>query len=100
VNPPQFIEQLCRRYRVTPDFGRRLLPLAERAARSAPGKQRLICELIERSFAEEGRRMLLERTGSTPEEWAAVRTVAAILHAWNPPEWFERWDQPPQLGPQ
>ncbi len=94
------IDELCRRFGVSGGFGRRLLPLVERAVRSEPGKQRLILELVERSFAEEASRNSTRWNGVlTGEEWRCVRTVASLLHGWRPPAWLERWEDPPPARP-
>jgi hypothetical protein len=79
VDARRFIAQMCSRFRVSLDFGRRLQPLAEKAAKAEPGKQRLLLELIERSFAEEGRRAELERSGCSPEDWRALVSVASRI---------------------
>jgi hypothetical protein len=95
----RFIARLCSRYRVSVDFGRRLEPLVDKAAKSTPEKQRLLLELVERSFAEEGRRVERERRlGNSADDWLALTTVASLLHAWNPPAWFDRWDDEPPRG--
>jgi len=90
---------MCTRYRVSLDFGRRLQPLVERAARAEPEKQRLLLEMIERSFAEEGRRAELERTGCSSDDWRALTNVASVLHGWQPPAWFDRWEDEPTRRP-
>ena len=93
-----FIARLCTRFRVSLDFGRRLQPLVERAARAEPEKQRLLLDMVERSFAEEARRIAAERGERPPspaDDWRALTTVAAVLHGWEPPAWFERWDDEP-----
>ena len=97
----RLIAQLCSRFRVSIDFGRRLQPLIDKAlAAPDPAKRKGLLELVERSFAEEGRRAQLERTGSsTPDEWRALQSVARMLHTWNPPGWFERWEEPPKMSP-
>src|SRR5262245_23949064 len=94
----RFIARLCSRYQVSLDFGRRLEPLVEKAAQSSPEEQRLLPEMVERSFAEEGRRAERERRrGNTADDWQALTTVAGLLHGWNPPSWFDRWeDEPPR----
>ena len=95
----RFIARLCSRYRVSVDFGRRLQPLVEKASQSTPEKQRLLLELVERSFAEEGRRVERERRrGNNADDWLALTTVASLLHAWNPPAWFDRWDDEAPRG--
>lgn len=92
MDPRRIIARLCSRYGVSLDFGRRLQPLVERAAAAEPAKQRLLLELVERSFAEEGRRATREREGGAGEDRRALSSVAAVLHGWKPPGWFERWD--------
>ena len=65
----RYIARLCSRYQVSLDFGRRLEPLVEKAAQSSPEKQRLLLEMVERSFAEEGRRVERERRrGNSADE--------------------------------
>lgn len=96
MDSPRLIAQLCARFGVTQDFGRRLQPLVERALAAEPGKQRLLLELVERSFAEEARRLVRERPGGV--DWRALTTVASLLHSWEPPAWFERWDRPIELS--
>jgi len=92
VDVPRFIAQLCSRFRVSLDFGRRLQPLVEMAARSEPRKQRLLLEMVERSFAEEGRRSRLERAQDPEDDRRALTMVARVLHGWNPPRWFD-WNE-------
>lgn len=92
----RFVAEMCTRFCVSLDFGRRLQPLVEKAARAAPEKQRLLLELVERSFAEEGRRAELERNGCSPEDWRVLANVACVLHGWRPPQWFERWEDEPR----
>lgn len=91
----RFVAEMCSRFRVSLDFGRRLQPLVEKAARAEPAKRRLLLELVERSFAEEGRRVELERSGCSPEDWRMLANVAGVLHGWHPPQWFERWEDEP-----
>jgi len=98
VDVPRFIAQLCNRFRVSLDFGRRLQPLVEMAARSAPRKKRLLLELVERSFAEEGRRVDLERGQDPSDDRRALEMVARVLHGWNPPTWFD-WSEGGPPGP-
>jgi len=99
MNPHRFIEQLCRRYGVSPDFGKRLRPLVERAQNADPEKKARILDLVTRSFEQEARRRK-ERTIPTPkvprlteEELKVLRTVATILHNWSPPGWLEQWGE-------
>ena len=92
MDPRRFIARLCSRYGVSLDFGRRLQPLVERAAEAEPAKQRLLLELVEHSFAEEGRRAKHERTDGAGQDFRALSSVASVLHGWKPPGWFERWE--------
>jgi hypothetical protein len=98
VDARRLIARLTSRYQVSLDFGRRLEPLVVKALQSGPEKRRLLLEMVERSFEEEGRRALRERRGGNSEDdWQALVTVAGLLHGWNPPSWFERWeDEPPR----
>lgn len=100
----RLIAQLCARFRVSLDFGRRLQPLVEKAVGSAPEKRRLLLELVERSFAEEARRIESDDQARAPAPSArdlrSLSTVASVLHGWNPPSWFEHWDdEPPRPRP-
>jgi hypothetical protein len=100
VDARRFIAMLCARFRVSRDFGRRLQPLVEKAVRAEPEKRRLLLELVERSFAEEARRAELERADCASDDRRALRAVASVLHGWQPPAWFERWeDEPPRWRP-
>jgi hypothetical protein len=99
VDVRRFVAEMCSRYRVSLDFGRRLQPLVEKAARAEPAKRRLLLELVERSFAEEGRRAELERSGCSPEDWRMLANVASVLHGWQPPQWFGRWEDEPRREP-
>jgi hypothetical protein len=99
VDVRRFIARMCSRFRVSLDFGRRLQPLVERAARAEPGKRRVLLEMVVRSFAEERRRAALQ--GNDPaEDRRVLSAVASVLHGWVPPPWLERWeDEPPQRPP-
>lgn len=94
----RFLARLCSQYQVSLDFGRRLEPLVRKALLSEPEKRRLLLEMVERSFEEESRRARRERRGgNSDEDWQALTTVASLLHGWNPPSWFDRWeDEPPR----
>ncbi len=100
VEARRLIAQMCSRFRVSLDFGRRLQPLVEKAVGADPLKRRLLLELVERSFAEEARHAELERDGESPDDRRALATVASVLHGWRPPSWFDRWDdEPPRARP-
>lgn len=88
----RLIAQLCTRFHVSLDFGRRLQPLVEMAVRAEPKKQRLLLEMVERSFAEESRRAERERKGALGDDRKALTLVARTLHGWNPPSWFD-WSE-------
>ena len=104
MNPHRFIEDLCRRYGVSHEFGKRLTPLVERANSSPAEKKARILDLVTRSFEQEARRA--EEQGGpappprplSPEERKILLTVASILHAWSPPGWLEQWGEGRQAG--
>jgi hypothetical protein len=85
----RLIAQLCARFRVSADFGRRLQPLVDKATRSEPRKRRLLLEMVERSFAEEAC-----RAREQLEDWRSLVVVAGMLHGWNPPVWFGSFRKP------
>lgn len=100
MDAKRLIGELCSRFRVSVDFGRRLQPLVEKAlAASDPTKRKGLLDLVERSFAEESQRARRLRGVQDPDDWRALRTVAGMLHAWNPPGWFERWEEPTRRSP-
>lgn len=99
MEPVQIIHELCRQYGVSEDFGRRLIPLLERARSGAPEMRQRILDLVRRSFVEEASRARDRRSLALPEpELKILRTVASILHGWNPPSWLEDWGDK-RLGP-
>jgi hypothetical protein len=101
------IEELCGTYGVSRAFGERLRPLLLRAMKSTAEKRARLLQLVERSFAEEAARPPTTMTPSDlpQDELAALRTVAGVLHSWNPPVWLKMWtrqmgeDDPFQNGP-
>ena len=94
MNARRIIAELCKRFGVSQEFGRRLLPLVERATRSNPEKRQRILEMIERSFAEEARRKAAQGPANlAPEERRVLCTVARVLHDWNPPRWLHYWEE-------
>jgi hypothetical protein len=100
VEARRLIAQLCTRFHVSIDFGRRLQPLVEKAVGSDPEKRRLLLELVERSFAEEARRAETLAHDDPEADLRALAAVAGVLHGWTPPAWFERWDdEPPRARP-
>jgi len=89
MDPDAFIADLCQRFRVSPDFGRRLLPLVKRARDCEPGLSQRLLDMVERSFAEESKRTLHGRPAAVGEEdWKTLTTVARVLHDWSPPLWL------------
>ena len=100
MDPRRYVARMCSQFGVSLDFGRRLQPLVERAFAAEPGKRRLLLQLVERSFAEEARRAARERGEASAEDLRALSSVAAVLHGWQPPGWFVRWDdEPPRPAP-
>ena len=102
MSPNDKIDELCRRHDVSASFGRRLLPLVRRALSSPEEKRERLLDLIERSFAEEARRKrAAHQRGLSEKERELLRTVAGILHPWEPPKWMTRWKWgPPGPAPQ
>ena len=94
VDARRVIAKLCNRFQVSLDFGRRLQPLVEMAVRADAKKRRLLLEMVERSFAEEGRRAERERAHLPGDDWKTLQMVARVLHGWNPPTWFD-WREDP-----
>ncbi len=95
MDPNRTITELCRKYGVPREFGKRMLPLLERARNASSAKRRRLVELVERSFAEEARRLLElpSPRDFQPDEWGVIKTVAGVLHAWDPPIWLRLWGQ-------
>ncbi len=89
------IEEFCRRFGIPHEFGDRLRPLIERALSSPAEKRQRLLDLVERSFAEEARRRssALSPRDLAPEEWSLLKTIALVLHAWNPPLWLRLWEE-------
>ena len=96
MDASSIIDELCRRFGVSPKFGNRLRPLIERAQVVPAESSRRIMDLVERSFAEEARRAReeeAERRANGQRERRVLSAVAAILHGWDPPEWLRDWGQ-------
>jgi hypothetical protein len=94
----RIIADLCRRHRVSPTFGRRLRPLIERAQSALPDVRARIMELVDRSFAQEAVRARSEEAQTDfAQELGVLRTVAVVLHGWEPPQWLVDWGDA-QLG--
>ncbi len=95
MNVDQTLDQLCATYGVSASFGERLRPLLQRASTSPPEKRERLIGLVERSFAEEARRVAPspKRIANqlSDAERTVLRTVADILHAWDPPARFKNW---------
>ena len=88
------LDRFADRYSVSPQYGKRFLPLVGRSLSASPEIRARILSLIERSFRREEERLQLRRQAlvSGPE-WKMVRAVAGILHAWEPPEWLMSWGE-------
>ena len=96
MTPLDLLRELCRRYGVSEDFGLRLRPLIERALKSPPEARRRILEMVERSFHQEASRLPRPQPVQLTEaDRRILRTVAGILHAWEPPDWLKQWGDPP-----
>ena len=99
MNPRRYIEDLCARYGVSPDFGQRLRPLVERAEQCDPEKRDRLLDLVARSFEQEARRAREKALPKSPvqalspTERKTLSTVASILHQWNPPGWLDTWGE-------
>lgn len=86
---------LCRRHGVPESYGRRLLPLLERAHAAPPEVRDRLLRLVEQNLVKESRRRASLRQKVDSESDKALRAVAKALHAWNPPEWLESWVNKP-----
>lgn len=101
MTPRERIRDLCQRYGVSAAFGERMLPLAERAQEVRPDLQERLHAFLERSFVAQAEVEALEAkadraspwTPASPAEDRLVRTVAGVLHGWEPPRWLDRWAQ-------
>lgn len=104
MDPSAIIDELCRRYGVSPKFGNRLRPLIERAQVVPAESGARIMDMVERSFAEEARRAREEETEkreNAHRERRVLSAVASILHGWDPPDWLRNWGErpsPPEEG--
>jgi hypothetical protein len=104
MTPRELINDFCQRYGVSAAFGERMLPLAERAEHVNTDLRGRLHDFLERSFVAQAEAEAREAeadaapwTPASPEEDRAVRTVASVLHAWEPPRWLDRWAR--VLGP-
>lgn len=85
------LDQLCSRFGVSQEFGRRLSPILRRAHGSPPERRRFLLGLVERSFAREADRLRRRQSVRVTEEDRALASIAGTLHAWDPPSWFKSW---------
>lgn len=83
------LRTLCRRHGVDEGFGRRLLPLLERAQAAPPEVRDRLLGLVEQSLARESERRRELQEAQTERAERALLNVARALHAWNPPEDFD-----------
>jgi hypothetical protein len=83
------LEHLCRRHGVSEDFGRRLLPLLERAAAAPPDVRARLVGLVEQSLEREGQRQTELRRSRAARDEQALVNVARALHVWEPPDDFD-----------
>ena len=109
MTPRELITDFCQRYSVSAAFGERMLPLAERAEHVNTDLRGRLHDFLERSFKAQAEAEAREAEAdgakpwapASPEEDRAVRAVAGVLHAWEPPRWLDRWARiaRPDAGP-
>ena len=89
------IAGLCRRYGVPQTFGARLIPLLESARQAPPPARLRLFRTIQQSFEEEARRlrMMMSPQELPLEDFKILKTVAAVLHSWEPPLWLKLWEE-------
>ena len=83
------LRTLCLRHGLDEAFGRRLLPLLERAASAPPEVRDRLLRLVEQSFVRESERRATLRENAEAAQEDALLNVARALHAWDPPEDFD-----------
>ena len=97
MSPRERIQDLCRRYDVSPSFGERMLPIAERACEVRPELRRRMHAFLERSFVAQAEVEAAEavelarQSPPTPDEARILNVVAGVLDQWEPPRWLDRW---------
>ena len=97
MSPQEHIKDLCQRYDVSPNFGERMLPLAQRAQEVRPELRRRMIAFLERSFVAQAEVEAAEaveaarKAPPTPEEQRILATVAGVLDRWDPPRWLDQW---------
>ncbi|QDU68676.1 hypothetical protein [Engelhardtia mirabilis] len=80
---------LCRKHGVPASYGRRLLPLLERAHAAPPEVRDRLVRLVELNLVREAnrRRELASPVDDGAEQ--ALVAVARALHRWIPPTWLD-----------
>ncbi len=106
MSPQDIIKRLSKSYGVPQDFGRRMLPLLERAQVVDPAARKRILDLVERSYAHEAEIQAQEKAEEglilDPREHGLVAALAESLHDWKIPRWLDPSprsgtdDEPPQ----
>lgn len=93
MSPHEIIERLSKRYGVPQEFGRRMLPLLERAQVVEPAARKRILDLVERSYAHEAEIQAREKAKGklrlAPNERKLVTALAESLHDWDIPSWLD-----------
>ncbi len=89
--PHQILTRLSHRYGVSEDFATRFLPLIQRAERAAPDVRQRILQLIERTFQRQAEKAAREADKSIQEDLVVLRSVARMLHGWEPAAWLKTW---------
>lgn len=90
MDPTTLLELLCRRHGVTLEFGKRFLPLVERAVQAPEDVRERILKLVEGSLKREGKRKPRLRDIEDDEELLVL--VAKVLDGWAPPGWLLDWE--------
>lgn len=85
----QTLKSLCRRHGVAEDFGRRLLPLLQRAETATPDVRDRLLQLVEQSLERESERQRSLRENTELRDERALQNVARALHGWTPPKDFD-----------
>ncbi|MEO0651921.1 MAG: hypothetical protein AAFZ65_14695 [Planctomycetota bacterium] len=96
MHAQETLRTLCLRHGIDEAFGRRLLPLLERAAGATPDVRDRLVRLVEQSFERESERREQLRQNVHLREDEALLNVARALHGWDPPENFDPNEHRPE----
>jgi len=95
MNAHDTLHVFCRRHGVPESYGRRLLPLLKRAHAAPPEIRERLLRLVEQNLVQEASRRKGLRNRAVTESEQALGGIAAVLHAWAPPDWLEKWTDRP-----